>query len=240
VRYALLAAAAGAEVVLAVQDPLLRLFGDWFHGIRVIGHNQAPDNFHLHCPLLSMPLAFGTRLETILSLPDGYLKASPTDIAVWQQKLPQKRRRIGVVWGGNPDHPNDHNRSLPLARLQGLWRPDDAWISLQKDVREADRPLLEAFDILDPSAELKDFADTAALISALDLVISVDTSVAHLAGALGKPCWVMLPFTPDFRWLLDREDSPWYPKMRLFRQQRPGDWEGVLEKLGAALHQSAG
>ena len=106
---------------------------------------------------------------------------------------------------------------------------------MQKEVREADRPAFEALSLLDVSAELQDFADTAALISALDLVITVDTSVAHLAGALGKPCWVMLPFAPDFRWLLDREDSPWYPNVRLFWQRRPGDWEDVVARLNAAL-----
>jgi ADP-heptose:LPS heptosyltransferase len=112
---------------------------------------------------------------------------------------------------------------------------DDIWVSLQKDIREADRAALAASGILDVSAELGDFADTAALISTLDLVIAVDTSVAHLAGALGKPTWVMVPFSPDFRWLLHREDSPWYPEMRLFRQSRAGDWDGVVARIGEAL-----
>ncbi len=238
-RYVLLATAAGAEVFFSVQDALRRLFGDWFHTVRVIGHNEAPSAFHFHCPLLSMPLAFGTSLETIPSLPDGYLKVPAQNTTAWQEKLPQKRRRIGVVWSGSPIHPNDEIRSLPLAQLQSLVQPDDAWVSLQKDVKESDRPMLQAFGFLDPSAELKDFADTAALISALDLVIAVDTSVAHLAGALGKPCWVMLPYSPDFRWLLDREDSPWYPGMRLFRQQRPGDWGSVVSQIKAALQTRA-
>jgi ADP-heptose:LPS heptosyltransferase len=113
--------------------------------------------------------------------------------------------------------------------------PDHAWISLQRDIRDSDRSALEACGLLDPSGELRDFADTAALISALDLVITVDTSVAHLAGALGKPCWVMLPFAPDFRWLLDRDDTPWYSTLRLFRQQSPGDWDGVLQRIAQAL-----
>jgi ADP-heptose:LPS heptosyltransferase len=132
-------------------------------------------------------------------------------------------------------HGNDANRSLSLAMLSPLFQTDDVWVSLQKEVREADRAALEASGILDVSAELGDFADTAALISSLDLVISVDTSVAHLAGALGKPTWVMVPFAPDFRWLLDREDTPWYPKMRLFRQSRAGDWDGVIARIGEAL-----
>ena len=234
-RYALLAAAAGAEVALSVQEPLRRLFKDFGPNITVIGESEAPKAFDLHCPLSSMPLGFGTRLETIPSMAGGYLKATAEDVAAWQQKLPTGRRRLGLVWSGRPTHLNDANRSLPLAWLQGLLDPEYAWISLQKDIRDPDRPALKAFGLLDPSEELRDYADTAALISALDLVITVDTSVAHLAGALGKPCWVMLPFMPDFRWLLDREDTPWYPSMRLFRQQSPGDWDGVLERLGKAL-----
>jgi tetratricopeptide (TPR) repeat protein len=234
-RYVLLAAAAGAKVAFSVQDPLRRLFGGWSPLITVIGQNEEPTDFDLHCPLLSMPLGFATRVETIPSLPENYLKVSAGEVAAWQEKLPEKRRRIGVTWSGRPTHPNDANRSLPLIRLQGLLNPDDTWISLQKEVRETDRPALEALGLLDPSPAIHDFADTAALISTLDLVITVDTSVAHLAGALGKPCWVMLPFAPDFRWLLDREDSPWYPSIRLFRQQRPGDWDGVVARLNAAL-----
>jgi ADP-heptose:LPS heptosyltransferase len=132
-------------------------------------------------------------------------------------------------------HGNDANRSLSLAMLSPLFQTDDVWVSLQKEVRDRDRAALEASGILDVSAELGDFADTAALISSLDLVIAVDTSVAHLAGALGKPVWLMVPFAPDFRWLLDREDTPWYPKMRLFRQSRAGDWDGVIARIGEAL-----
>ena len=119
--------------------------------------------------------------------------------------------------------------------LAPLLESGDFWIPLQKEVREADEPILQATGLLDASGELGDFADTAALIAPLDLAIAVDTSVAHLAGALGKPTWLMLPFAPDFRWLLKREDSPWYPNMRLFRQQRPGDWRGVIARVSAAL-----
>ena len=234
-RYVLLAAAAGAKVAFSVQDPLLRLFKDRLPNVAVMGSNDAPAEFDLHCPLLSMPLGFGTRLETIPCMEGGYLKAPAQDIAAWRQRLAPAGRRIGLVWSGSSSHLNDFNRSIPLARLQGLLQQDHAWISLQKEVREADRPALEASGILDLSAELRDYADTAALISALDLVITVDTSVAHLAGALGKPCWVMLPFAPDFRWLLDRDDSPWYSGMRLFRQPRPNDWDGVVERISMAL-----
>ncbi|MCA3275210.1 MAG: tetratricopeptide repeat protein [Roseomonas sp.] len=234
-RYALLAAAAGAKVAFSVQGPLLRLFKGFEPDVTVIGQNEAPTEFDLHCPLLTLPLAFGTRLETIPALENGYLTAPPEDVARWDQRLPAGRRRIGLVWSGSQMHANDANRSLALAKMAPLFQPGDVWVSLQKEVRDADRTALEASDILDVSAELGDFADTAALISSLDLVISVDTSVAHLAGALGKPTWVMVPFAPDFRWLLDREDTPWYPKMRLFRQSRAGDWDGVIARIGEAL-----
>ena len=233
-RYTLLAVAAGAKVTLSVQDPLLRLFKDFDPSVTIIGQNDEAAEFDLHCPLLTLPLAFGTRLETIPAWEDGYLTAPPDDVARWDQRLPAGRR-IGLVWSGSQMHANDANRSLSLAKLSPLFQTDDVWVSLQKEVREADRAALEASGILDVSAELGDFADTAALISALDLVISVDTSVAHLAGALGKPTWVMVPFAPDFRWLLDREDTPWYPKMRLFRQSRAGDWDGVVARIGEAL-----
>ena len=234
-RYALLAVAAGAQVTLSIQDPLLRLFKDFDPSVTIIGQNDEAAEFDLHCPLMTLPLAFGTRLETIPAWEDGYLTAPPDDVARWDQRLPAGRRRIGLVWSGSQTHANDANRSLALVKLSPLFQTDDVWVSLQKEVREADRAALEASGILDVSAELGDFADTAALISSLDLVISVDTSVAHLAGALGKPTWVMVPFAPDFRWLLDREDTPWYPKMRLFRQRRAGDWDGVIAYIGEAL-----
>jgi len=234
-RYGLLAAAAGADVILAVQKPLVRLFRDFHPGVLVVAAHEATAEFDLHCPMLSLPLAFGTRLETIPAWPDGYLKAPVAEAARFAARLPKGRRRIGVVWSGSTIHTNDANRSMALARLLPLFQSGDVWVSLQKEVRAADQPALQASAVYDLTAELADFADTAALIAALDLVIAVDTSVAHLAAALGKPVWLMLPFAPDFRWLLEREDSPWYPGMRLFRQQGLGDWDGVIARLGAAL-----
>jgi tetratricopeptide (TPR) repeat protein len=234
-RYALLAAAAGAKVTLSVQDPLLRLFKDFDPSVTIIGQNDEAAEFDLHCPLMTLPLAFGTRLETIPAWENGYLKAPSEDVARWDQRLPAGRRRIGLVWSGSQTHGNDANRSVRLDRVLPMLETGDVWVSLQKEVRDADRAALEASGLVDVSAELGDFADTEALISTLDLVISVDTSVAHLAGAMGKPTWVMVPFAPDFRWLLDREDTPWYPKMRLFRQSRAGDWDGVIARIGEAL-----
>ena len=234
-RYALLAANAGATVFLSVQKPLYQLFQGFHPAVTTLNPNEAPREFDLHCPLLSLPLAFGTRLETIPAWPEGYLTASKDSTALWAKRLPEARRRIGLVWSGSTIHSNDANRSIALAHLAPLFQSGDVWVSLQKEVRARDEAALLASGLLDLTAELHDFADTAALISALDLVIAVDTSVAHLAAALGKPVWLMVPFSPDFRWLLDREDSHWYPTMRLFRQQRPGDWGGVIAKIAKAL-----
>jgi tetratricopeptide (TPR) repeat protein len=234
-RYALLAAAAGAKVALSVQEPLRRLFRDFDPGVTIMGPNEMPTEFDLHCPILSLPLAFNTRLETIPVWPGGYLKAPAEEVARWTESLPSGFRRIGLVWSGSAAHSRDALRSIPFDKLVPLLGDGHAWISLQKEVRAADLPALRAADLFDPTAELSDFADTAALIAALDLVIAVDTSVAHLAAALGKPTWLLVPFAPDFRWLQKREDSPWYPSMRLFRQHRPGDWDGVIARVAAAL-----
>jgi len=234
-RYALLAAAAGAHVFLSVQAPLKRLFRNFHPSVTILDQNEAPLDFDLHSPLLSLPLAFETTLRNIPAWPNGYLSAPIEETARWIPRLPMGRRRIGLVWSGSPIHTNDANRSVALARLSTLFRSGDVWVSLQKEVRASDQNTFHASGLCDLTAELSDFADTAALIAALDLVITVDTSVAHLAAALGKPVWLMLPFAPDFRWLLDREDSPWYPRMRLFRQEYPGDWDGVVRRIAAAL-----
>ena len=139
--------------------------------------------------------------------------------------------RIGLVWSGNPKHDNDHNRSIPLQTLLQVLDVKASFVSLQKDLRAGDAGLLAQSGIVDLTSQLTDFAETAALVSSLDLIITVDTSVAHLAAALGRPTWILLPFVPDYRWLLDREDSPWYPTVRLFRQSARGDWNGVVQRL---------
>src|SRR5262249_52941310 len=148
----------------------------------------------------------------------------------WEARLgTHDRLRVGLVWAGNPRHANDRNRSLPLALLAPLFDLDASFVSLQKDPRPDDRALLaERKEIVDFTADLSDFAETAALIACLDLVISVDTGVAHLAAALGCPTWILLPYTPDFRWLLDRDDSPWYPTARLFRQSESREYRSVI------------
>jgi ADP-heptose:LPS heptosyltransferase len=148
-------------------------------------------------------------------------------------------RKIGLAWAGRITHPNDRNRSMSLAQLAPLAAVKNVqWISLQKGPAEAEaRTPPAGLEITDVSSELTDYSDTAALIANLDLVISVDTSVVHVAGAMGKPVWVLLPFIPDWRWLLDRPDSPWYPTMRLFRQRAVGDWEPVVQGIAEKLKQ---
>jgi hypothetical protein len=146
---------------------------------------------------------------------------------------------VGIAWSGNPVHRNDRNRSLPLALLRELATEGWQFVSLQPEVRASDRPALEGWDgLLDLGPELRDFADTAALMQSLDLVLTVDTSVAHLAGALGRPVWILLPHSPDWRWLMDRGDTPWYPTARLYRQPAQGAWSPVLAQVSADLRRA--
>ncbi|HIH2751996.1 tetratricopeptide repeat protein [Burkholderia aenigmatica] len=234
-RYVPLVKALGARVVVEAPVELKALFAK-LDGVDVLVARGDPlPPFDLHCPLLSLPLEFRTDLS---SIPAGgpYLRADPARVEHWRARLgATDRPRIGLVWSGNPLHLNDRNRSITLADLVPLLDDRFEWISLQKVIRDEDRPVLDASPIRFVGDELTDFAETAALTEAMDAVISVDTSVAHLAGALGRPLAVMLPHTPDFRWLLDRDDSPWYPGARLFRQPEGGQWAPVVERLRDAL-----
>jgi ADP-heptose:LPS heptosyltransferase len=196
-----------------------------------------PD-FDLQCPLLSLPLAFGTQLETVPAA-TPYLTAPRQHSKVWEARLGQKDRpRIGLVWSGSETHHRDAERSIGLRALLPLLDLDATFVSVQKVVRPADAAVLkERSDILHFADVFDDFSDAAALISQLDLVISVDTSIAHLAGALGNPVWIMLPYIPDWRWLLDRGSTPWYPTARLFRQDDTRMWDGVIVRVREALRQ---
>jgi tetratricopeptide (TPR) repeat protein len=234
-RYAKLAEARGAEVVLSVQAPLTRLMQTLGPTIRVIGEGERPDRFDLHAPLMSLPLAFGTRLNAIPAEP-RYLASDDALRARWAQRLPAtKRRRIGLVWASNRENLQLTQRSLGLEAMRPLLEADADWISLQKDPAPGEAEAFEALGGLHLGDDLQDFADTAALIDLMDLVITVDTGVAHLAGALGRPVCILLAFNPDWRWLFDRSDSPWYPNARLFRQPAPGDWTSVISDVKAAL-----
>lgn len=236
VRYLPMVKAKAGKVILEVPDSLRPLVGELAEGVTMLTRGDALPAFDVHCPLMSLPLAFGTTLASIpTSVP--YLHAPAGRINAWRRRLSDARRpRVGLVWSGRPDHKNDHNRSVALLRLVPLLSVGGAaFVSLQREYREADLPLLEKLPILRLDTSLSDFADTAAAISELDLVISVDTAVAHLAGAMGKPLWLLLPQIQDWRWMRGRGDSPWYPSARLFRQSQIGDWGGVISAVAHEL-----
>ena len=235
-RYAALAAARGAEVLLEVQPSLAKLMRGLAGPATILSHGDALPDFDLHCPLLSLPLAFGTQLHDIpAAVP--YLGVTPARLDAWRQRLgPAQGVRVGLVWAGNSRNGNDHRRSMPLAAAAPLLGPGREVFGLMPDVPERDRASLAALPglrMLGPAC--LDFRDAAAVISLMDVVVTVDTVFAHLAGALGKPVFVMLSHLADWRWLRDRADSPWYPTARLFRQQARGDWNGVVQEVAAAL-----
>jgi Tfp pilus assembly protein PilF len=231
-RYVPLVARSAARVFMSIHPSLASIVPPLPDNVTVLDGHAALPTFDLHCPLLGLPPAFGTELATIPSGPR--ILPPPARIARWAERLPPRRhRRVGLVWAGNAAHNDDRNRSIPLSRLRPLLDvPDIDFVSLQRDPRPGDDAILrECPQIVDLGPELADFADTAAIISLLDLVVTVDTSVAHLAAAMGKRVWIMLPFRPDWRWLLDREDSPWYPTVRLFRQPAAADWGSVVARI---------
>ena len=233
--------AAGARVVLEVQPPLRRLLSGMPAVTRVVARGDTLPAFDLHCPLMSLPAIFRTTLDTVpAQLP--YLTAEPGRTAHWRSRLPAGEPQIGLCWAGHPDHRRDAERSIPLTRLRPLLRQTGVgWHILQKDLRPADVQVLSVTPRLSDH-RLDDFADTAALIAVLDLIVTVDTAIAHLAGALGRPTWLLLPSVADWRWLSEREDSPWYPGMRIFRQPSPGNWGAVVARLAQdlALHLASG
>lgn len=236
-RYIPLVAARGGRVLLGVPPLLGPLLGN-IPGVAEVVSGQLPlDRFDLHAPLLSLPAIFDTdEATTPCAVP--YLHPEPEAVAGWAERLAgHDGMRVGVVWAGSPGHANDRNRSLTLEALAPLSRlPGVTLFSIQKGPTEglaADPPA--GMRLVNLSPHISSFLDTAAIAANLDLVVCVDTSVAHLAGALGRPVWVLVPFAPDWRWMLDREDTPWYPTMRLFRQTRPGDWSEPLARLEGAL-----
>ncbi len=235
-RYAPLVEALGAEVVLEVQAPLLPLASSLKGSRQLVRRGDPLPAFDLHCPLMSLPLALGTTVATIpATVP--YLSADPAKVDDWRRRLgPRSGPRIGLAWSGSSIYRNDRERSLPLGLLGGLLALPAEFHVLQKEIRPEDLAALERHDQVRVQADqLRDFSDTAALLELMDLVISVDTSVAHLAGAMGKDVWILLPFLPDHRWFLARIDSPWYPTATLLRQPRPGDWPAVMNELGRRL-----
>jgi tetratricopeptide (TPR) repeat protein len=233
VRYAEQVAALGATVLLEVQAPLKYLLSGSAGVAQVFSRGEPLPRFDQHCPLMSLPLALRTALDTIpAEIP--YVRAPADRVAHWRARLGEPGPlRVGIVWAGSAVHKNNHNRSIAFDRFRSLlYVPDVAFVSLQQEFGAAEAASLGRHpNVIPLGGELRDFADTAAVISLLDLVVSADTAMVHLAGALGRPVWVLLPFAPDFRWLLDRQDSPWYPTARLFRQPRFGDWKSVLTRV---------
>lgn len=246
VRYAPLVAQRGARVVLEVQPqlvPLLQNLPGVAQGVvQCVAHGEPLPPFDLHCPLMSLPLAFGTTPATIPAA-TPYVFADDALVSRWRERVPAcGRLRVGLAWSGNPTHPDDRARSIPLQRLAPLLSvPGVRFVGLQNTMREADRAALEQLQL--PlelvGSELATFADAAALTQTMDLVISVDTSAAHLAGALGRPVWLLLPHCPDWRWGLDDERSRWYPTARLLRQPQPGAWDAVIMRARADLDELA-
>jgi tetratricopeptide (TPR) repeat protein len=236
VRFAPQLARGGATVVLEVPAPLTALLAR-VDGIgSVVARGEALPAFDVHCPLASLPRALRTEPASIpAAVP--YLAASVERVAKWRARIEAlPAPRVALAWAGNAAHPNDRNRSLTVETLAPLLTARASFVSVQRDLRAADAEALARMPgLLNVAGDLADFEDTAAVLALCDLVIAVDTSVAHLAGALGRPTWILLPFSPDWRWMLGREDSPWYPTARLFRQPDAGDWRSAVGRVCEAL-----
>jgi hypothetical protein len=224
----------GARVVIEAPSSLVPLLRTLGAGCEVIATGEPRPDYDWQCPLLSLPGIFGTALDSVPRY-TPYLAASPQRRAAWIEHLPAGLK-IGVTASGNPNHQADRHRSIALERLAPLLAIPASFHLLQRDLAATDESFLaRSGRIVDHRKDLGDFADTAALVACMDLVISVDTSIVHLAGALGRPVWVLLAFTADWRWLRDRDDSPWYPSARLFRQRERGGWDEVVSRVATAL-----
>jgi tetratricopeptide (TPR) repeat protein len=236
-RYAPLVARMGGEVTVEVQPALKDLVAT-LGECAVVAQGERLEGFDYQAPLLSLPLALGTKLETIPSAVP-YLRADPHKLQQWQNRMdtPGTRPRIAIACSGRPSHKNDRNRSMALSHFAPLQEMASLFL-VQKDLRESDRLVLgQSPGIRFLGEDIRDFQDTAAIVSLVDLVVTVDTSLAHVAGALAKPVWILLPWAPEWRWLLQRTDTPWYPTAKLFRQERMDDWHGVMGKVLHALRQ---
>jgi tetratricopeptide (TPR) repeat protein len=236
-RYAPALARSGAKVVIEAPPELKELLSSLEGVAAIVARGEPLPPFDVHCPLASLPLALKTELSTVpAEIP--YLRASEERVARWRPRIEAlPAPRIALAWSGRATHVNDRNRSIPLARLEPLLSlPGARFISLQRELRASDaEALAKDARITDVGDDLGDFADTAAVLALCDLAICVDTAVAHVAAAMGRPVFVLLPFQPDWRWTLDRDRSPWYPQARLFRQSAPGDWDGVCKKVSEQL-----
>lgn len=221
----------GAKVILVTRPELTSLFGS-NPNMQVFSTNESLPPFDYHCALLGLPKAFKTTLNTIPS-PIKYLSANERRVQKWRRELgPKLKMRVGITWSGLKESWINRYKSMPLEKVLELVTDEHQFVCLQKDITESDKALLEKYNVTVISDQLVDFHETAAVISNLDVVITVDTSVAHLSGGLGVPTWIMLNnYAVDWRWLLNRNDSPWYPTARLFRQSSPGDWTSVIQEI---------
>jgi Flp pilus assembly protein TadD len=237
VRYVPQLAKGGAKVVLEVQPELVQLLARVEGVAAVVARGDALPPFDVHCPAGSLPRALRSELASIpATVP--YLSASDERIAKWRARIePLPSPRIAIAWSGRATHANDRNRSLAFEQLRPLFNLGrGSFVSIQRELRDGDADALAGLpNVTHVGGALDDFDDTAAVMALVDLLIAVDTSVVHLAGAVARPVWVLLPFQPDWRWLLDRTDSPWYPTARLFRQAQPGAWDDVLARVHEAL-----
>lgn len=235
-RYASLVKTLGATVILEVQPQLMKVLAELNDVDVLVARGEALPKFDYHCPLLSLPKAFSTELNSIPAT-SAYVVSDDKRTSIWQDRLgAQSKLRVGLVWAGSATHKNDHNRSVPLQALTPIVEQEVNFYGLQKDLGEGDRQLIYQHPQIQYLGKyIKDFTDTAAIISLMDVVITVDTAIAHLAGAMGKPVWILLPYSPDWRWLLNRDDSPWYPTAKLFRQPSIGDWSSVVREVNQAL-----
>jgi tetratricopeptide (TPR) repeat protein len=239
-RYVPLLARTGAKVVLEVPPVLKALLARLEGAAAVVARDEPLPPFDVHCPLGSLPLALQTEPATIpAAIP--YLSVEDACIAKWRPRIDAlERPRVAMAWAGNAQHANDRNRSIAFPQLAPLWSSSVQFVGIQRELRGDDaHPLASEPRMLQLGAELDDFTDTAAVIALADMVITVDTSVAHLAGAMGRPVWILLPFSPDWRWTLSGEGSRWYPSARLFRQPALGDWTTVIEQVRSELERFA-
>jgi hypothetical protein len=235
-RYAPLLASQGAHVILEIPGSLIPLLRSLAGIEQVKSQDLPPLLVDTHCALPSLPCVMKTEEQSI-PYPGGYLTADPAKVKEWSKRLGRRRRvRVGVAWSGKASHSNDANRSMSFEVLDSLWDEHADFICLQKEIRATDAAAVARCPSMHVYAtQLTDFAETAALVSLLDLVICVDTAVAHLAGALGIEVWLMLPKVPDWRWMTARQDSPWYSTARLFRQSERSDWASVVLQVGQEL-----
>lgn len=235
VRYTQYVARDAKKVIVCARPALSSLFRSSAGVHEVVAFGPLP-SFDVYASLMSMPYIYGSTVQNIPAT-TPYLHADKAKQVSWRSRLGNRAGRyVGLAWAGNPAHDNDNNRSMTLAALSPLLKLDSInFVSLQQQLRDSDKPLQRSLNLRHFGSTLMDFSDTAALCSCMDLIISVDTSIAHLAGALGKPVWIMLPWSAEWRWMMNREDSPWYPTARLFRQPKLADWGSVVQRITEEL-----